>query len=284
MITIEYSDYPQEELVAIVARLAAEYTGYEHSSVTYERAQGFMEAVLYCINEKEHVGGGTLALRDASAEEMYESGRRIVTEKVGKLRELYNEMIIGFEDYGCVFLKETVARGIPAFLLRYDAKFAPQETLLTLDYPILKDLGASSGIDRVLDYVTCISAEQRFLAKFGSAYVTEVLGAYDDNYGELAENICEIVLQNLIGHMVSDKPLDSMGFDRAELENTEKMLQGKSDEALAREIAMLLQIFLERYYENEAALADYLKNDIPNIAARIRCCVQNHCLDRVFLI
>lgn len=284
MITIEHFDYPQEELVAIVARLAAEYTGYEHSSVTYEKAQGFMEAVLYCINESEHAGGGTPALRDASAEEMYESGRRIVTEKVGKLREIYNEMIVGFEDYGCEFLKETVACGIPAFLLRYDAKFAPQETLLTLDYPILKDLSASSGIDRVLEYVTCISAEQRFLGKFGSAYVTEVLEAYDGNYGEFAENICDIVLKNLIGHMLSDKPLDSKGFDGAELESAEKMLRGKSDEALARETAMLLQIFLERYYENEAVLADYLKNDIPNITARIRCCVQNHCLDRIFLI
>ena len=132
--------------------------------------------------------------------------------------------------------------------------------------------------------MTCISAEQKFLGKFGSAYVTEVLGAYDGNYGEFAENICDIVLKNLIGHMLSDKPLDSKGFDGAELESAEKMLRGKSDEALARETAMLLQIFLERYYENEAVLADYLKNDIPNITARIRCCVQNHCLDRIFLI
>ncbi len=33
-----------------------------------------------------------------------------------------------------------------------------------------------------------------------------------------------------------------------------------------------------------AELADYLKNDISNITARIRCCMQNHCLDRIFLI
>lgn len=279
-----HSDYSQEELVAIVAELAAQYSGYEHSSVTYERAQGFMEAVLYCINEGENAGGGTLPLRDASVRELYESGRRIVTEKVEKLRELYNELIPEFEDYGAACLGDTVGRGIPAFLQRYDVKFAPQETLLTLDYPVLKDLGAASGIDRVLNYMTCISVEQRFLGKFGTAYVTEILSAYDDDYGDLTENICEIVLGNLIGHMLADKPPESGGFDGAELENVQKMLQGKSEEALAREIAMLLQFFLERYYENGAVLAEYLKNDIPNITARIRCCVQNHCLDRIFLI
>lgn len=284
VIAIKQSDYTPEELVAVVAELASGYTGYEHSSVTYERAQGFMEAVLYCINESERAGGGQLALRDASAKEMYESGRRIAAEKVGKLRELYNRMIPDFEDYGSVCLGDTVVRGIPAFLLRYDVKYAPQETLLTLDYPILKDLGDASGIDRVLEYMTCIFLEQRFLGKFGKAYVTEILRAYDDDYGELTENICEIVLQNTVGHLLSDKPLDFRGFDRAELENTEKILRGKPDEALAREIAVLLRLFIERCYENDSELADYLKNDIANITARIRCCVQNHCLDRIFLI
>ena len=185
-----YSDYPQEELIAVVAELATEYTGYEHSSVSYERAQGFMEAVLYCINESENAGGGMLLSRDASVKEMYESGRRIATEKVGRLRELYNELVPEFEDYGVVCLRDTVVRGIPAFLLRYDVKFAPQETLLTLDYPVLEDLGNSSGIDRVLNYTACIAAEQRFLEKFGTAYVTKVLlREYDESYEDLKENI-----------------------------------------------------------------------------------------------
>lgn len=100
------------------------------------------------------------------------------------------------------------------------------DELLEFMSPILKDFGDASGIDRVLEYMTCIFVEQRFLGKFGKAYVTEILRAYDDDYGDLTENICEIVLQNTIGHLLSDKPLDSRGFDRAELENVEKILRG----------------------------------------------------------
>ncbi|NLG04860.1 MAG: hypothetical protein GX567_13670 [Clostridia bacterium] len=44
------------------------------------------------------------------------------------------------DDYGIVCLRDTFYKGIPAFLLHYDAKNKPQETILTLDYPILKDL------------------------------------------------------------------------------------------------------------------------------------------------
>ena len=43
--------YDMEELIPLVARLAEKYTGFESSSISYERAQQLMEAVLYCIRE-----------------------------------------------------------------------------------------------------------------------------------------------------------------------------------------------------------------------------------------
>ena len=44
-------EYEIEELVPIVATLAEKYTSKESSSITYEKAQQLMEAVLYCICE-----------------------------------------------------------------------------------------------------------------------------------------------------------------------------------------------------------------------------------------
>ena len=41
---MENMGYQPEELIPIVAELAAAYTGYEHSSVTYETAEMLMEA------------------------------------------------------------------------------------------------------------------------------------------------------------------------------------------------------------------------------------------------
>lgn len=39
--------YSMEELIPIVAKLTEEFTAKESSSVTYERARQFMEAVIY---------------------------------------------------------------------------------------------------------------------------------------------------------------------------------------------------------------------------------------------
>lgn len=42
-------EYTMEELVPVVGKLAEKYTAYESTSITYEKAEQLMGAVLYCI-------------------------------------------------------------------------------------------------------------------------------------------------------------------------------------------------------------------------------------------
>lgn len=185
--------YSMEELVPIVSELAFRYTGGEHSSVTYERAQMLMEAVLYCIEEFRRSQENALMVKEVPAREAYRRGQEIVMDKVRKLQTLYNEMISDFKDYGCLCLEDTVRKGIPAFLQSYDFRFAPQETLLTLDYPVGENLEHLSGVSRVLAYMKCICREQEYLGSMNEREVIAILRRYNRNYGYLIENICQIV-------------------------------------------------------------------------------------------
>ncbi|MFT4006898.1 MAG: DUF6179 domain-containing protein, partial [Lacrimispora sp.] len=47
-----------EELIPVVAELADKYTGKESTSITYDKANQLMGAVLYCIQEYEIQGAG----------------------------------------------------------------------------------------------------------------------------------------------------------------------------------------------------------------------------------
>lgn len=281
---IKQNDYPLEELVPVVAELASGYTGYEHSSITYEKAQMLMEGVLYCINEYEHFSKNTLSLTNLPAKEAYRSGQSIVFEKVRNLHDIYNGLIIDFQDYGFECLKDTIVNGIPAFLLRYDATFAPQETLLTLDYPILKDLSLLSGVSRILDYVKCVSLEQQFLREFDRAYVIDILSTYHADYEILIENICDIVLPNIIGHIMLEKPLNSTGFAKSELKNAEQILLEKSEEDMEQYIVQVLKLFLNQYYDNDMEIFHYLNHNIGNIVTKIQNNLQNRNLGKIFLI
>ena len=75
--------YDMEELVSIVAKLAEEYTSKESTSITYEKAQQFMDAVLYCINEAEKMERYSLIQENGvSAHDMYKIGVSCVIEKI----------------------------------------------------------------------------------------------------------------------------------------------------------------------------------------------------------
>lgn len=282
--------YELEELVPIVAELASKYTGCEHSSITYEKAQDLMEAVLYCIHEfegyYEHSAG---ILQEAvekkiCAKQAYEAGQKMVMDKVKSLQELYNELVLEFHDYGLVCLWDTFVKGIPAFLLKYDAIYLPQETLLTLDYPVLRDISGWSGIDAVYEYVKCIDFEQRFLKIFDEEYIVKILKAYYDTYEELIENICGIVVQNIIGHIMLNKPLCAIDFCAEEYKAISNMLCGKTEKEIADDIGSILNGFVKKVYNDDTQLLDYLKCGILNMVARIHTGVENQSLDRIFLI
>ena len=55
--------YDMNELLPVVARLTKRYTGIESSSVSYEKANQLMGAVIYCIREIESGEVGALASR-----------------------------------------------------------------------------------------------------------------------------------------------------------------------------------------------------------------------------
>lgn len=273
---MENMEYPLEELIPIVSEVSIKYSGHEHSSITYEKAQMLMEGVLYCIDLYKKDNSNALMINHISAKEAYKYGHQVVIDKTKKLHALYNEIIIDFLDYDLGCLKNTIKKAIPWFLSNYDFKFTPQETLFTPDYPILKNLDGLSGIDFVLEYMECICIEQQFLKKFDYGYVVELLLAYHSDYKELIENICEIVLQDVVRHIMLDRPLNSNDFSKKELESLENILLKKSMKEINDDVTAIIKQFTKHYYDDDDLLLEYLICCVPNVVTGLQYNLKNH--------
>lgn len=92
------SDYRQEDMLSIVMKLAEQYVSGDSTSITYERAQSLMDAVLYCINEYEHADDGNFVRAEMTAGEVYELGFRLVQDKARKVRGNYHRLMAGLTD------------------------------------------------------------------------------------------------------------------------------------------------------------------------------------------
>ena len=109
--------YSMEELIPIVGRLTEQFTSHESSSVTYERARQFMEAVIYCIAHWDYETEKCLIISEPSAEVAYRIGYEAVINKVKRTQEKYNQLLTFFDDYGNRNYRDTVEKAILGFFI-----------------------------------------------------------------------------------------------------------------------------------------------------------------------
>ena len=277
--------YDIEELLPIVAMLTRKYTGIESSSVSYEKANQLMEAVLYCIQEVETGTETSLVNRQQNAMQAYQTGVLLVRRKTEELLAYYECYKKEFCTYGNIYLTAFWEKELPAFFQHYDAQFAPYNMVVTLDYPIFTDLTQYQGIDCVDLYVRSIVEEQRFLAKFGESYVKMVLYAYCANYTELPENIAGIVFGNAIGHLLVEKKLTDR-LCEADLQkiSTQYTLFEKEKKGYFQEqVSELAIAFLQQHFAEEELMRQYIVMGLPDICTRIANAAAYGNLDKMFV-
>lgn len=272
-------EYTLEQLMPVVAELAKKYTSGESTSVTYERASSLMEAVLYCIGECE--SGNTPAGKNGiSAEAAYRMGYERVVEKVKQTGERYNDMIIRFRAYGNENYYDTVTKALPGFFLKYDARFAPQENVITMDYPTLRPVGDVSGIRAVERYMEYIGLEQKFMGAFSEEYVREVLRKFHKKYEKLFCNLCSIILRHVLGYMLIKKGTVPEA-EQAEYGRLEQVVGRYSKEQLKAVLETMTCRMVREKWRDEPEMEEYLKADCADFASELKVAAENDNLKKV---
>lgn len=264
-------NYEMEELVPIVGKLAEKYTGHESTSITYEKAEQLMGAVVYCIHEAQGREGNLPAgQKKIPAQQMYEIGAAYVRDKAQKALRLYNDMGPDFESYENRCLYHTFVKELPEFFKRYDILFEPQNTILTLDYPVLKDLSGLEGIDKIYEFLVCVEQEQKFLNGFPRGYVSNILSGYSGQYRDMIENLCEIVLLEVMAHILAGKPLREKALDEGDYERIQRVFLERDIGEIEKEMKVKLERFSEEYYGDSRDLRDYLSGAVRGNLSRLK--------------
>lgn len=285
LLEVDSMDYEIEELLPLVSELAQKYSGYESTSITYEKAQALMGAILYCLEEYKKGQANSLASKNISIKEQYDIGTRLVYEKAKNIQKIFNELSLCFESYGVKCLYDTVQKGIPQFLKWYDVKYNPQDTILTLDYPLLIDCSSLSGADAVYKYILAIQTEQYFLGAFDKEYVLTVLKSYNPQYEYMIENICAIVLSNTIGHVAIKKPLNETDFQKEDYLQLAKLFEEKTVSEIEGFIKQIIREMAKGLFGNYMdKISEYLCYEARNIAVRIETASKHNEIHKIFII
>lgn len=280
-------DYNMEDLLLIVAKLTDKYTSKESSSIPFETARQLMEAAIYCINHGENLQIKSNSAEEGiidnrkliSAENAYEYGYHWIIEKVKQLNVQYSILLSYFNSYRNQAYYDTIVKGMPAFFLYYDVKFAPQNHILTLDYPTLRFIEDVQGVDAIERYLDYTQYEQMFLKEFPEEYILKTLEFYHADYEELLINVCSVVLRNVLVCMWIEKPIFGNGFTKKEVDYIGDIIRESSLLDTEDVLNNLLQKLIKHGYKDNQKLLEYLSYDIHEFSVELWNAAQHDCVD-----
>lgn len=259
-------DYNMEELLPLITWLTDKYTSKESTSVPYETAQMLMEAVLYCMDQNREQYPLAAEGRKPTVRVLYERGYDIVLQKVYTAKELHEQIMVDFEDYGCINYRETVQQGMPAFFINYEPRFQPQNHLLTMDYPLIRGNPDMSGVNLILEYLRGIGHEQQFLNCFPRSAVVNLLESIVPEYEELyLDNICQAVLLRAIECFIAECPVRNLTLDRSSADEIGLFFEDDNRMAAEAKVVRLIRIIMKQFQMD----AGYFEKAAPDIAFRI---------------
>lgn len=274
--------YTMEELFPVTAELAKKYTSGESTSITFEQAERLMEAVLYCISacceQKDALAGG----RKPSAGEAYQRGYGFIQERTKACLKQYNQMLSGFCAYGNENYYDTVCNAIPGFFRLYDARLAPQETVISMDYPVLLPMTQWKGIDAMERYIMCIHLEQIFLGKFEEQEVRLVLEMFQKSYRGQFYNICSIFLRHLLGILLLQFERREKSEDRYAV--LQEIVRRYPREELQKILNQAVDALVCKMWKGQQELAEYLKADTEEYSAALVRAAENSSLPAIVVL
>ncbi len=187
-----------------------------------------------------------------------------------------------FKSYENICLQDTFIKALPEFSKWYDIPFAPQNIIITIDYPILKDISCYTGIDRIYEFLLCISWEQKFLNIFLEDYIISLLAKNNPLYEEMIENICEIVLLSVIAYILADKAFLERDFTENDCFHISKIFINTSQEDISCQIKCKIEQFFKQHYKNENEFFEYFSGVIDGIFLRIKNALKHQVLCDIF--
>ena len=266
-------NYKMEELMPVVSGLAEKYNAFESTSMTYEKAEQLLGAVIYCINEvirEEKDSGAVLSKKGLPAKRAYEIGAERVSDKTREALEMYNKILPKLIDCGNICLHDTFVKAIPEFFKWYDVKFAPQDEIITLDYPVLKDISQLMGVDKVYEFINCIRLEQQFFSVFKEEDLRHILARHEKQYEDSMDNICEVVLTNMMMHVLAGKTLADQEFTEKDYQQIKDIFIQESLEKINEKLENAIKVFVQEYFDDKEELFIYLTASVKGITLRMK--------------
>lgn len=258
-------NYDIQELAPIAATLIEKFNTANGGTADREATKQFMDAVAFCIDEVLLNDDATeVAAENMTSADYYETGAKLVQEKVEKAQNLYNELLLEFKSYGLKCLDSAMLKEAGTFFMQYDPLFYPHLDVVELSYPIIKDISKLKGIDKIYEFLLYIKDEQEFLKTLPDGAMEAAFARFS-NPTELKVNLTTIAIRDIVFHALAGKPLTNPEITGADLKKCLFIVKQDGPAKSATTVRFVLDMLLKSAFEDPSVFSQYTDEALNSV-------------------
>lgn len=285
-----------QSLLPIIEMMVNKQSSMESTSITFEKAEQYMGAILYTIEVYNQAASSTktdttslLPIDELSLRQQYELGVNQVLQLLKDCQILYGLIVDDFSDYRLRIYRETLIKGFPEFFKRYDPIYNPKDHLLTLDYMPMHLDTSKQGVVLIKDYLTWIHYEKSFLSLWSDPQIMDLLERVMPHYKtDYMDNICYRVLINTAACLMVGKSPSSLFITPEDAQKIQSDYGNHSESQIHELMGYLLDqlttaygLFATKGYEKAAT---YFMKQQTNLTTHFYYALKHKSLSRFLLV
>ncbi len=281
-----------KQFMVLLGESILKYTQGESSSVKVETGERIMLSILYCMdactrsfsNPKDAIN----LLISSTIKETYEAGLEMVESCLRDTQLLYQEIKNNKLNVPNEAYQDTINQALPQFFKDYDVLFCAQDTMASIDYPLLFDNMQIQGIYYIRQYLATLVQENQFCRFFDGEDTKKLLDQYGQVYGidykEALINIFEIVLTNAIFSVLSGNRAGEILITKAKYAYLQQKFKGLNPAQCTSRVSQAVEILIAQLGIDNPGLRDYIRNFKGVLMPRFLCALEHDTLSNVIIL
>lgn len=285
-------DNIQAEAMLILAELIIKYNHGESSSLRAALAQNILMSIFYaldaCLGSFSDPQEALDLLKTSSLTAIYTNGLDLVETALTECRQLYqdianNRLLVPIEAYNA-----TIDKALPGFFKNYDVIYSAQDTVASIDYPLLFDDMRKQGVFYIQEYLIKLKIETQFCHLFTPQDLHRLLFHYGQinrfDYRETLFNLFEIVLTNAIFSVLAGNSARELHISEYQYERLRKQLRSLDHAHLSLLISTAIKKLLNELHIIEPQLKEYIVHFNSLLMPRFLKALENDSLTNLIII
>ena len=259
-------DQVQIGILSILKGLIIKYTQGKSTSLKVETTESILVSVLYSLDARlsgfPEPGDAAEYLRIQNIEYIYQEGLELVNSCCTATRQLFQQIVDSKLNISLDAYNSTIDEALPAFFDNYDPIFSAQDTITSMDYPLLFDDTETTGIYYIEQYLEKLAMENYFCSLFPPDSVEKLLVNYGQiyciDYKETLLNLFEVLLTNSIFSVLIGNKANDLRISPHQFELLKQKFHGLDQTDCSSLISQAIETLIEELNIDQSALSNYI--------------------------